>query len=96
MTPKLHKTLKVSPETHYLIKLAAAKQGVTIADWLARIVYEHINGPITIKLLTPKEVNELEKTLQEELEESDYPTYLFRRDANGNLVKHRPGTGVTP
>lgn len=52
MTPNLHKTLKVSAETHHLIKLFASCEGVSMAALLDSWVDEHKSFK---SILTPEE-----------------------------------------
>ncbi len=96
MKPNLHKTLKVSAETHHVLKLLAAQTDVSMAALVHDLAMERDfrqNGHYTLEA-TPEEVEKFLASYEEKM--ADWPNDILRRDANGNLVKYLVKTGVTP
>lgn len=77
MTPRLQKSLKVSADTHKAIKLAAAQEGVTMAEWLAQTVQMRVRSSEPIRLnLSAEDADEFNKVLNT-ADETIYPLRFF-------------------
>lgn len=62
MTTQLHKTLKVSADTHYHLKLFASYEGVSMASLLASWVDERKSFK---SILTKQEWQDVQEALKE-------------------------------